>query len=193
MKLFLKGERCLGEKCAFSKRAYPPGGHGQRRIKRSEYGRQLREKQKAKRIYGVLEKQFRNYYLNADKRKGITGENLLESLERRLDNVVFRLGFGITRNQARQLVLHRFFTVNGRRVNIPSFKVRQGDVLTAHDTVKESAVLKDSLKFSENNNKVPSWLNLDVGEMKGTIERLTLRDDIDAPINEQLIVELYSK
>ncbi|MFQ5560562.1 MAG: 30S ribosomal protein S4 [Nitrospinota bacterium] len=192
IKLFLKGERCLGEKCAFSRRAFAPGVHGQRRTKVSEYGKQLREKQKAKRLYGVLEKQFRNYYLKADRRKGITGENLLESLERRLDNVVYRMGLASSRKEARQLVLHRHFKVSGSRVNIPSFKVKPGDTVEVHDSSKEALPIQNALKAGTGTG-IPAWLTVDTGALKGTIERVPLRDDINIPINEQLIVELYSK
>lgn len=190
VKLYLKGDRCYSEKCAISRRAYAPGQHGQNRKKLTNYGLQLREKQKAKRIYGVLESQFRRYYEEADRLKGITGENLLRLLELRLDNVVFRLGFANSRTEARQLVRHSHFTVNGKKVNIPSYQVKVGDVIA----VKEKS--RDSEKFkaiAEVATSVPKWLNVDKDKMEGQVIALPQREDIDIPVNETLIVELYSK
>ena len=189
-KLFLKGERCYSTKCAIEKRNYAPGQHGQSRKKISEYGIQLREKQKAKRFYGILETQFRNYFDKAAKKKGITGENLLIMLETRLDNVVFRMGFASSRKEARQLVRHGHFTVNGRKQDIPSFSVKAGDVVK----VKEKSV--SSPKFKEIKDmsiSVPSWITVDVEKLEGKVVELPRRDDIDTPIAEHLIVELYSK
>ncbi len=192
LKLFLKGDRCTTDKCSFEKRGYPPGQHGLRRTKFSEYGIQLREKQKAKRVYGVLEKQFSLYFKKADRMKGVTGENLLSFLEQRLDNVVYRLGFAPSRNSARQLVRHNHFTVNGKKVNIPSFSVKQGDVV-------EVKLESQDMKFvNENINKqdlklVPQWLELDKNKLKGTVQSLPTRDDVSVMIQEQLIVELYSR
>jgi len=192
LKLYLKGDRCLTAKCAFDKRAYPPGVHGQRRTKISEYGRQLREKQKAKRIYGMPEKQFRIYYRRSDQMKGITGENLIGMLEKRLDNVIFRLGLAASRNQARQLVLHRHFRVNGQRLNIPSYQVKVGDVVTVNDKSKEIVPIKSAIE-SGTGKEVPAWLTFDLKDMKGVVERVPVREDVHIPVTEQLIVELYSK
>lgn len=189
-KLFLKGERCYSTKCAIEKRNYAPGQHGQSRKKISEYGLQLREKQKAKRFYGVLETQFRNYFDKAAKKKGITGENLLIMLETRLDNAVFRMGFASSRKEARQLVRHGHFTVNGRKQDIPSFSVKAGDVIK----VKEKSV--SSPKFKEIKDmsiSVPSWITVDVEKLEGKVVELPRREDIDTPVAEHLIVELYSK
>jgi small subunit ribosomal protein S4 len=189
LKLFLKGERCLTEKCAIERRAYPPGQHGRGRIKQSEYLTQLREKQKARRYYGLLEKQFRGYYEKASRKEGITGENLLRLLEQRLDNVVYRLGFGASRAQARQLIRHGHFAVNGRRVTIPSFQVKQGDELTLkHERAKDIILSATDLVAS-----VPAWLQADHENLSGKVVRVPERDEIDVPVQEQLIVELYSK
>lgn len=189
LKLFLKGERCLTEKCAIERRAYPPGQHGRGRIKQSEYLTQLREKQKARRYYGLLEKQFRGYYEKASNREGITGENLLRLLEQRLDNVVYRLGFGASRAQARQLIRHGHFSVNGRRVTIPSFQVKAGDEVTLkHERAKETILAATDLVAS-----VPAWLQADHENLSGKVMRTPERDEIDVPVQEQLIVELYSK
>lgn len=189
LKLFLKGERCLTEKCAIERRAYPPGQHGRGRIKQSEYLTQLREKQKARRYYGLLEKQFRGYYEKASRKEGITGENLLRLLEQRLDNVVYRLGFGASRAQARQLIRHGHFAVNGRRVTIPSFQVKQGDELTLkHERAKDVILSATDLVAS-----VPAWLQADHENLSGKVVRSPERDEIDVPVQEQLIVELYSK
>jgi len=191
-KLFLKGERCLTDKCGVDRRAYPPGEHGRgRRRKQSEYLTQLREKQKARRYYGVLEGQFSNYYKTAARQQGITGENLLCLLESRLDNVVYRLGFGASRRQARQLIRHGHFTVNGRKVNIPSFRVKTDDVIVAVlDSEGLKAVVEDATDLTAS---VPPWLQADHDNMMGKVLRPPARADIDIPIQESLIVELYSK
>ena len=190
MKLFLKGERCLTEKCAVERRSYPPGEHGRGRIKQSEYLLQLREKQKARRYYGLLEKQFRNYYDKAAKRSGITGEDLLRMLETRLDNVVYRLGFAGSRAQARQLVRHGHFTVNGRRVNIPSFGVRPGDVVAMKQGSPVEQLVRDATDLTAS---VAPWLQADHEGLSGTVLKWPEREEIDAPVQESLIVELYSK
>ncbi len=192
IKLFLKGERCYTEKCAFDRRNYPPGQHGQNRKKISDYGSQLREKQKVKRIYGVLENQFRNIFKEADRRKGITGENLLSLLERRLDNIVYRLGFASSRNEARQLVRHNHFLVNQTKVNIPSYLVNPGDVIEVREKSKKIARILDALEGMARRG-VPQWLELDKEQMKGSVKALPTREDITFPIQEKLIVELYSK
>lgn len=192
IKLFLKGERCFTDKCAIDRRGYPPGEHGRgRRRKQSEYLIQLREKQKARRYYGLLEKQFRNYYEIANRQPGITGENLLRLLETRLDNVVYRLGFGASRRQARQLIRHGHFLVNGRRVDIPSFRVRPEDVVTVNagaETLR--TVIEDATDLTAS---VPAWLQADHDNLTGKVLRLPQREDIDVPVQEQLIIELYSK
>jgi small subunit ribosomal protein S4 len=190
MKLFLKGERCLTEKCAVERRSYPPGEHGRGRIKQSEYLLQLREKQKARRYYGLLEKQFRNYYEKAAQRSGITGENLLRLLETRLDNVVYRLGFAASRAQARQLVRHGHFLVNGRRVNIPSYQVKPGDVVQMRDASPAQQVVRDATDLTAS---VAPWLEADHEGLTGRVLKLPERAEIDTPVQEQLIVELYSK
>lgn len=191
-KLFLKGERCLADKCGVDRRAYPPGEHGRgRRRKQSEYLTQLREKQKARRYYGILEGQFRNYYKLAARQPGITGENLLCLLESRLDNVVYRLGFGASRRQSRQLIRHGHFTVNGRRVNIPSYRVKSNDVIAAVlSTEGLKAVVEDATDLTAS---VPAWLQADHDNMVGKVLRPPVRADIDIPVQESLIVELYSK
>jgi small subunit ribosomal protein S4 len=193
MKLFLKGERCFTDKCAYERRAFPPGAHGQgRQSKPSDYGIQLREKQKVKRIYGVLERQFRNYFEKADRMKGITGENLLVLLERRLDNVLFRMGVASSRNQARQLVRHCHLTVNGRKVSIPSFLVKPGDIVKVAAKSAELPLVKEALEGVERRG-LPAWLSLEDGGLKATFLRLPTREEIALPVKEQLIVELYSK
>jgi small subunit ribosomal protein S4 len=191
-KLLLKGERCLTDKCGLDRRAYPPGEHGRgRRRKQSEYLTQLREKQKARRYYGVLEGQFHNYYEAAARQPGVTGENLLKLLELRLDNVIYRLGFGASRRQARQLVRHGHFTVNGRRVNIPSYRVKPEDLIVAViDSEGLKAVVEDATDLTAS---VPAWLQADHDNLIGKVLRLPERIDIDIPIQESLIVELYSK
>jgi len=192
MKLFLKGDRCFSDKCSFDRRGYPPGQHGQRRMKHSDYGIQLREKQKVRRIYGIGEKQFRLIFHKADSRKGITGENLLSFLERRLDNVVFRLGFRSSRTQGRHFVKHNHFVVNGKKVNIPSYLINAGDVIELKEKSKKVQVITDSLDTVVRRG-VPQWLELDKDGFKGVVKGLPTRDDITLPIQEQLIVELYSK
>ena len=190
MKLFLKGERCLTEKCAVERRSYPPGEHGRGRIKQSEYLLQLREKQKARRYYGLLERQFRNYYAKAAQRSGMTGENLLRMLEMRLDNVIYRLGFAASRAQARQLVRHGHFRVNGRRVNIPSYQVKPDDVVTVAESSTAQPVIRDATDLTAS---VSPWLQADHEGLTGKVLRWPTREDIDTPVSEQLIVELYSK
>ena len=191
-KLFLKGDRCYTDKCAVERRKYPPGQHGQRRRKLSDYALQLREKQKAKESYGVLEKQFRKYYHMADRKKGVTGSNLLQFLERRLDNVVYRLGFGSNRRQARQLVLHGHITVNDKRVNIPSCLICTGDIIGLKDSSKKITVIEENISKIEHRG-LPSWVEMDTGNLKGKVLHYPARDEIDLPVQEQLIVELYSK
>ena len=191
-KLYLKGDRCYSDSCSFTKRSYAPGQHGQARKKVSEYGLQLREKQRARRVYGVLEGQFRTYFDKADRQKGITGENLLVLLERRLDNVVYRLGFAASRTQARQLVRHRHFTVNGKRVDIPSYQIKPGDVIQVKETSKQSPLIKE-IAEAVTTKTTPAWLEVQAEEMIGKIVRYPNRDEIDTPIQEHLIVELYSR
>ena len=189
-KLFLKGERCYSTKCAIDKRPYAPGQHGQSRKKMSDYGTQLREKQKTKRFYGMQETQFRNLFDKASRKKGITGENLLILLESRLDNVVFRLGFASSRKEARQLVTHNHFTVNGKKVNIPSYEVKAGDVIKVKEKSTNSPKFKEVKEMSIT---VPSWLTVDVEKLEGKVVSLPTRSEIDTPVAEHLIVELYSK
>ena len=191
-KLFLKGSRCYSDKCSISRRNYAPGQHGQKRAKLSEYGTQLREKQKTKSYYGVGEKQFRGYFEMASNKKGITGENLLQILESRLDNVVYRLGFGASRAQARQLVNHGQFAVNGQRVDIPSYLVKAGDVITVRENKKENGAIKANIE-ANSVRPVPAWLELNNGTLSGKVVRLASREDVDIPVEEHLIVELYSK
>ena len=190
VKLFLKGERCLTDKCAVERRMYPPGEHGRGRIKQSEYLLQLREKQKARRYYQVLEKQFHRYYEVASRKQGITGENLLCLLEMRLDNVVYRLGFGASRRQARQLVRHAHFTVNGRKVDIPSYAVRPDDIVAVRTGSKATETVRAATDLT---SSVAPWLLVDHDNLTGKVLRAPERDEIDAPVQEQLIVELYSK
>lgn len=193
IKLYLKGDRCYSEKCAFERRAYAPGAHGQARFKKqSDYAIQLREKQKVKRMYGMQEGQFRRYFVKADSMKGVTGENLLMLLECRLDNVVYRLGMAASRDHARQLVRHNHIRVNDRTVNIPSFQVVAGDILTMKDKSAKNELVAESLEAVARRG-VPAWLELDRDACKGTVKQLPCRDDIAMPIQEQLIVELYSK
>jgi small subunit ribosomal protein S4 len=191
LKLFLKGSRCFTEKCAIERRNYPPGQHGLGRSKQSPYAQQLREKQKAKRIYGLMEGQFRRYFARAEREKGVTGENLLRMLERRLDSVVFRLGFAASRAEARQLVTHGHIQVNGRKVSLPSFLVRAGDQIQLRPTSSLQDRVVDNL--SAGRGQVPQWLALHAAEKQGVVRGLPLRDDIQIPVQEQLIVELYSK
>jgi len=192
IKLFLKGDRCYTDKCGVERRPYPPGQAGKKRPRDSEYRHQLREKQKAKRLYGLLEKQFRGYYKVASRQSGITGENLLRLLESRLDNVVYRLGFAKSRDEARQVVRHGHITVNGRRVNIPSYRVRPGETVAVGAKSKDLLVIKTSLIASEK-IEVPGWLEVDIEKLSGKVLSLPERSQIDAPVREQLIVELYSK
>lgn len=191
-KLFLKGDRCYTDKCAIERKNYAPGEAGKKRIKESEYRTQLREKQKTKRIYGLLEKQFRGYYDIANRQPGVTGENLLRILESRLDNVVYRLGFAKSRDEARQIVRHGHIRVNGHRVNIPSFRVRPGDLVAVAPKSKDLLVIKTSLISSER-MEVPNWLEVDIEKLQGSVLALPERDQIPMDIQEQLIVELYSK
>jgi small subunit ribosomal protein S4 len=191
-KLFLKGDRCFTDKCGVERRKYSPGQHGQRRKKLSDYALQLREKQKAKETYGVLEKQFRKYYHMADKKQGMTGSNLLQLLERRLDNIVYRLGLAANRRQARQIVLHGHVTVNDRRLNIPSCLIRVGDVIGLKEASKKLVVIEENVAKIEHRG-LPSWVEMDTGNLKGKVTHYPSRDEIDLPVQEQLIVELYSK
>ena len=192
LKLYLKGDRCYSDKCAFERRGYPPGQHGQGRAKFSNYGVQLREKQKVKRMYGLVEKQFRNFFAKAERQKGITGTNLLILLERRLDNMVYRFGFANSRNEARQLVRHSHFTVNGKKVNIPSYLVKVGDLIELREKSRKSAKIKEALEAVARRG-VPSWLELQKEQFQGRVVALPTREDLTMPIKEQLIVELYSK
>lgn len=193
LKLFLKGDRCYSDKCAFDRRSYAPGQHGQRRRgKTSDYGIQLREKQKVKRMYGLTEKQFRLFFERADRKKGITGTNLLVQLETRLDNVAYRLGFVNSRSQGRQLVKHNHLLVNGQKVNIPSYQVKTGDVVEVREKSRNIQFITDSLDAVVRRG-VPQWLELEKDNMKGTVKNLPVREDLTMPIQEQLIVELYSK
>jgi len=192
MKLFLKGDRCFKEKCAFERRGYAPGQHGRRRTKIQGYGIQLREKQKVKRTYGVLERQFRTYFKKAASAKGITGTNLLQTLERRLDNVVYRLGFASSRAMARQLVAHGHLTVDGRKVDIPSALVKPGSVVALREKSRKNEAVKICLDTAAGRG-VPAWLELESERFMGTVKQLPTREDITMPIQEQLIVELYSK
>jgi small subunit ribosomal protein S4 len=191
MKLFLKGTKCDSMRCPIERRPYPPGQHGRGRIRESEYMFQLREKQKARRIYGLLEKQFRNLYARASREKGITGEILLRMLELRIDNVVFRAGFASSRNQARQFVRHGHVSVNGKRVTIPSYTLRKGDIVTLRDKARRMIVVRHNLDVLD--RAVPQWLEVQVDAHQATVRDLPLREQIDVPVREQLIVELYSK
>ena len=193
LKLFLKGDRCYSDKCAFDRRSYPPGQHGQRRGRKfSDYGIQLREKQKVKRMYGLSEKQFRLFFKRADRQKGITGTNLLVLLECRLDNVVYRLGFVNSRTQGRQFVKHNHFLVNGKKVNIPSYTIKMGDVIEIREKSRNIQAIKDSLDAVVRRG-VPQWLDLEKENLKGMVKVYPVREDLTMPIQEQLIVELYSK
>lgn len=195
-KLFLKGERCLGPKCAIESRSFPPGIHGRRatfRRKQSDFGMQLREKQKARRVYGVMEKQFRRYFREASRRKGLTGAVLLSILESRLDNVVYRLGFADSRSQARQLVRHGHFEVNGRKTDIPSYLVTPGDVISVRSASRSKGYFKDRVQVMQGNLNAPAWLSLNLGEMSGSVVSEPSREDVEIPLNEQLIVEYYSR
>jgi small subunit ribosomal protein S4 len=192
MKLYLKGTRCETEKCAFERRGFAPGQHGQKRKKDTEYGLQLREKQKVKRIYGVLERQFRRYFSIASRKKGVTGETLLQLLEQRLDNTVYRMGFAESRRQARQVVKHGMILVNGKKVDIPSFTLKSGDKIAVLERFKENVGLKRSLETLQKRG-VPEWLEVDTGTLAGTFKKVPTKDEIALPVQEQLIVELYSK
>ena len=193
LKLFLKGDRCYSDKCAFERRPYAPGQHGQRRGgKFSDYQMQLREKQKVKRIYGILEKQFRRYYDRAEKQKGITGINLLIFLERRLDNVVYRMGFASSRNQARQLIRHNHFLVNGKKVNIASFQVKVGDLIEVKEGSRKVTMISEAMETVVRRG-IPGWVEIEKDHFRGTFNALPNREDLTMPIQEQLIVELYSK
>jgi small subunit ribosomal protein S4 len=193
MKLFLKGTKCYTPKCPIEKRSFPPGQHGQIRVKLSDYGIQLREKQKVKRMYGVLERQFKRYFGIAQKARGVTGQMLLEMLERRLDNVLFRMGFATSRREGREMVQHRAVTVNGKRVDIPSYPVSVGDVIqVAASRNGQAKRIKDNLERTKDRPS-PAWIQIDAAQLKGVVIRMPGRDDIGVPIQEQLIVELYSK
>ncbi len=193
LKLYLKGERCHSDKCAFERRAFAPGQHGQNQFRKSSnYAEQLREKQKVKRMYGMLEEQFRRYFHEADRAKGVTGHNLLSMLERRLDNVVHRLGFASSTDQARQLIRHNHFQVGGKKVDIPSFQVKAGDVIVLKEKSRKNAMIQENLEGAARRG-VPAWLELDKANFQGKVMRAPVRDEITMPINEHLIVELYSK
>ena len=192
LKLFLKGDRCYGEKCAFERRGYAPGDHGQIRRKYSDYGVQLREKQKLKRMYGLLERQFRSYFEKADKQKGITGTNLLLFLERRLDNMVFRIGFANSRNEARQLVRHNHFLVDGKPINIPSYLVKVGSEIRVKEKSRKVERIVEAMEIVARRG-IPQWLELDKDNFKGLVKTLPSREELVMPVQEQLVVELYSK
>jgi len=192
LKLFLKGERCYTDKCAFERRQYPPGQHGQGRTKFSSYGEQLREKQKVKRVYGLLEKQFRLTFNRAARKRGVTGDNLIAILESRFDNMVYRLGFAASRNDARQLIRHGHFTVNGTKVNIPSSILKPGDVVQPREKSTKIGKIKESVETAKQRG-VPAWLEIDAEKFEGKVVALPKRDEITMPMNEQLIVELYSR
>jgi len=191
-KLFLKGDRCFTDKCAYERRPYAPGQHGRGRIKMSDYAVMLREKQKVRRMYGVLENQFRLYFEEADRQKGVTGHNLLALLELRLDNVIFRMGFANSRDQARQLVRHGIFSLNGRRVNIPSMQVKPGDTVLVREEARKVPVIQEAQQVIARRG-CPDWVEVDGASFKGVVKATPRREDIQHPINEQLIVELYSK
>lgn len=192
IKLFLKGDRCFSDKCSFDRRGYPPGEHGQKKGKLSDYGMQLREKQKVRRIYGLSEKQFRLSFKRADRKKGITGTNLLNILETRLDNTVFRMGFVNSRNQGRHFVRHNHFMINGKKVNIPSYQVKKGDVIELREKSRKVQIISDSLEAIVRRG-IPPWIEIDKNNFKGQIVATPAREEITLPIQEQLIVELYSK
>ncbi len=192
LKLFLKGDRCYGDKCAFERRGYAPGDHGQLRRKHSDYGVQLREKQKLKRMYGLLERQFRSYFEKADKQKGITGTNLLLFLERRLDNMVFRIGFANSRNEARQLVRHKHFLIDGKPINIPSYLVKVGSEIRVREKSKKVERIVEAMEIVARRG-IPQWLELDKDNFRGLVKTLPSREELVMPVQEQLVVELYSK
>ncbi|MFA5626956.1 MAG: 30S ribosomal protein S4 [Thiohalomonadaceae bacterium] len=191
-KLFLKGERCFGSKCAIETRPFPPGQHGQRRTRLSDYARQLREKQKMRRVYGVLERQFHTYFVEADRVKGNTGETLLQLLEGRLDNIVYRMGFGVSRTEARQLVRHNGVTVNGQKVNIPGYQVKSGDLVAVSERAKNQLRVKAAAELAQQRG-VPEWIEVDASKLQGTYKARPERSELPADIQEQLVVELYSK
>ena len=191
-KLFLKGEKCFGSKCAMENRPFPPGQHGQRRGRLSDYASQLREKQKLRRTYGILEGQFRGYYKMADQIKGSTGENLLQLLETRLDNVVYRMGFGSSRSEARQLVRHKSVTLNGVKANVPSMRIKAGDVVAIHEKAKNQLRIKGAMEAAQNRG-IADWLDVDAKKLEGIFKNAPERSDLSADINEHLVVELYSK
>jgi small subunit ribosomal protein S4 len=191
-KLFLKGEKCFTDKCAIERRSYAPGQHGQKNVRISDFGRQLREKQKIRRIYGVLERQFRKGYKEAARKKGVTGETLLQDLESRLDSVVYRMGFGVSRTEARQVVRHNGIMVNGKRVNIPSYQVRAGDVIEVAEKSKGQLRIKAAVEAAESRG-YPEWIEVDIKALKGTFKALPQRSELPATINESMVVELYSK
>ncbi|MFW5863145.1 MAG: 30S ribosomal protein S4 [Desulfohalobiaceae bacterium] len=191
-KIFLKGDRCYTDKCPFERRPYPPGQHGRRRKKSTDYGTQLREKQKVRRMYGLMEKQFHNSFKKAEAIKGVTGTNLLQYLELRLDNVVYRMGFANSRDQARQLVRHGHFLLNGTKVDIPSMSLKQGDVLQVQEKSKKVGIIQEAQEILARRGS-PQWLEIDSENFKGTVQALPQREDITFPINEHLIIELYSK
>ncbi len=191
-KLFLKGDRCYTDKCAFERRAYAPGDHGKARKKPSDYALQLREKQKVRKMYGILEGQFRRYFAEAERRKGVTGSVLLTLLESRIDNVAYKLGFANSRNQARQMVRHGIFLLNGKRVSVPSIQMKAGDVLEVRNKTRQNLVITEALEVVARRG-VPAWLEIDATAMKGSVKALPTREDITFPMTEQLIVELYSK
>jgi small subunit ribosomal protein S4 len=192
MKLYLKGTRCETDKCAFERRGYAPGQHGQKRRKDTEYGLQLREKQKVKRIYGLFEKQFRRYFVIASRKKGVTGETLLQLLEQRLDNTIYRMGFAESRTQARQIVRHGQVLVNGKKVDIPSYTLKAGDKVAIREKYKDNVILKKSLEQLQKRG-VPEWLEVDTGTLSGVFKKVPTKEEIALPVQEQLIVELYSK
>lgn len=192
MKLYLKGDRCYSDKCAVERRNYPPGQHGQNRGKLSDYGLQLREKQKIKRIYGLVEKQFKSYFKEADRQKGVTGTNFLVLLERRLDNSIYRFGFANSRSQARQLVRHNHFLVNGRKVNIPSYLLRPGDTVTVAEGSRNLQAINESMGALPRRG-LPAWLDLDTAQFSGIFKTLPAREEMNLPVQEQLVVEFYSK
>jgi small subunit ribosomal protein S4 len=192
MKLFLKGDRCYTDKCAFDRRPYPPGVHGQRRNKPTEYGVRMREKQKVRRIYGILERQFRRYFANADRQKGVTGDNLISALERRLDSAVFRMGYAATRTDARQLVRHRHIQVNGKSVNVPSYLLKPGDKITLREQSKGLARVQLAMETAGRREQ-PEWLDFDKNSLTGTVRAIPNREAVTLPITEQLIVEFYSR
>jgi small subunit ribosomal protein S4 len=192
MKLYLKGDRCYSDKCAVERRNYPPGQHGQGRSKFSDYGLQLREKQKIRRMYGLVEKQFKTYFKEAERQKGVTGSNFLVLLERRLDNAVYRLGFANSRNQARQLVRHNHFLVNGRKVNIPSYLLRPGDKVTVREKSRQASAINDALDAMPRRG-LPPWLEVDKSNYEGIFKAFPTREEMNLPVQEQMVVEFYSK